>query len=211
MEYVLDLALVGACLLVIYFRRQPRPSWIPPLAISCFVVAGIVFAMEMPKHAPPRPSKPLPKVEEVRKKFERSAETAKSDFLFHGNGFSIQVPQGFRWSKMEDPVMLLASRGDRATAIVVFRHELEGDPEPVVRQTLELMKQKNSTYDFSPLAIDNGSYFRTWFRVTKNGVPLRGMLVFAERDDKLWELTLTQPTSEPDASLYRIAQSWVVD
>jgi hypothetical protein len=211
MEWVLDLALVGACLVVIYFRRTPRPSWIPPAAISCFVIAGLVFALEMPKSVERTPSKPLPKVEEVRKSFNASAALATADFLFHGNGFSIQVPRGFRWSKMQEPVMLLASRGDAASAIVVFRHELQGEPEPVVRQALDLMKQKNNTYEFSPLVVDSSSYFHTWFHVTKNGVPLRGLLIFAERDDQLWELTLTQSADQPDASLQRIAQTFVVD
>ena len=210
MEWVLDLVLMGGCLLVFYFNR--RWKWAMPAAISCFVVAGLVFAMEMPKYQKRPPAKPLPKVEDVRKQFEASAQLATTDMTYHGAGFSIQVPAGYSYLKMEEPMMLLASRGDHASGIAVFRHDLgHDDPEPVVRQTLELMKKKNGTYDFSPLNVNGKQEFSAWFHVTKNGVPLRGLLIFAERDDKLWELTLTEPATEQDAALYRIAQTWFVE
>ena len=108
--------------------------------------------------------------------------------------------------------MLLASRGDRASGITVLRHDLgNDDPEPTVKRSLELMKKGNASYEFSPLSVDPSQQMRTWFRVTKNGVPLRGLLVFAERNDKLWQLTVTGPATGDDATLERIAQSWTVD
>ena len=47
--------------------------------------------------------------------------------------------------------------------------------------------------------------------VTKNGVSLRGLLVFAERNDTLWQLTVTGPANVDDGTLDHIAQSWTVD
>jgi len=64
--------------------------------------------------------------------------------------------------------------------------------------------------EFSSLSVDP-SQLRTWFRVTKNGVALRGLLVFVPRGGKLWQLTLTEPSTADDASLYRIAQTCTVD
>ncbi len=213
MEWVLDLTLVGACLLIYYFRREPRQSWVPPIAISCLVIAGVVAFLEVGhmRRVGRPPEKPLPKAEEVRASFEASAITATSDIGYHGGGFDIQIPEGFRYAKMQDPMILVASRGDGASGIVILRHDIGDDePEPLVRRSLELMKKGNATYEFSPLAIDP-SQMRSWFRVTKNGRRLRGLLCFALRNDKLWQLTLTEPATEADAVIYRIAQTWTVN
>ena len=108
--------------------------------------------------------------------------------------------------------MLLASRGDKASAITVLKHNLDGEaPEPLVRKTLELMKKGNATYDFSELTAASSQQMRTWFRVAKNGVALRSLLVFAERDEKLWQLTVTEPQMSEDANLLRIADTRTVD
>src|SRR6266513_2399139 len=108
MEWVLDLTLVGACLLIYYFRREPRQSWVPPIAIACLVIASFVA----------------------------SAVTATSDVGYHGAGFDIQIPEGFRYAKMQDPMMLVASRGDGASGIVILRHDIGDDePEPLVRRS----------------------------------------------------------------------------
>ncbi len=214
MEWVLDLTLIGACLLIYYFRREPRQSWVPPIAISCLVVAGIVAFLEvghMRRVARP-PEKPLPKSEEVRASFESSAVTATSDVGYHGAGFGIKIPEGFRYAKLQDPMMLVASRGDGASGIVILRHDIGTDePEPLVRKSLDLMKKGNATYEFSPLTVEPSQEMRTWFRVTKNGRRLRGLLCFALRNEMLWQLTLTEPATEPDATIYRIAQTWTVD
>jgi len=214
MEWVLDLALVGACGLIVYFNRGRRPAWVPPLAVACFVVAGIIFWTEAgSKYFKSRaPEKELPRVEDVRAKFDATATAATTDVLYHGPGFSVNIPGGYRYAKMEEPMMLLASRGDRASAITVLKHNLDGnDPEPLVRNVLELLKKGNASYEFSELTVSPSQQMRTWFRVTKNGVPLRGMLVFAERNEDLWQLTLTEPATGEDASLQRIADSWTVD
>jgi hypothetical protein len=210
MEWVLDLGLIGACLLILYFNRKPRPAWALPIAIGCLVIAAVIVFAEVSK---PRrqPEKPLPNVAEIRKTFEISAVTATNDFGYRADGFSVNIPEGYRYLKSEEPMLLLASRADRGTAIIVFRHELgSDDPEALVRKSLELLKKGNSTYKFSSLSIDP-SQLRTWFRVTKNGVPLRGLLIFVPRSGKLWQLTLTEPATADDASLYRIAQTWTVD
>ena len=215
MEWVLDLTLVGACLLIIYFRRQPRPGWIPPLAVSCLVIAGVVAFLEVShlRRGAGPPPKPLPKTEEVRASFENAAVTATTDIGYHGDGFSLKIPAGYRYAKLQDPMMLLASRGDGASGIVVLRHDIGNDePEPLVRRMLDLMKKGNATYEFSELSVEHPSEaMRTWFRVTKNGRPLRGLLVFSLRNDKLWQLTVTEPVTEPDATIYRIAQTWEVN
>ena len=210
MEWVLDLGLTGACLLIFYFNRTPRPRWAPPIAIGCIVIGALVFFSEVSK---PRrqPEKPLPNAAEVRKTFETSAVTATSDVAYRADGFSVSIPEGYRYLKAEEPMLLLAARGDRATGIIVFRHELgSDDPEALVRNSLELMKKANSTYEFSSLSVEP-SQLHSWFRVTKNGVPLRGLLVFVPRAGRLWQLTLTEPATADDASLYRIAQTWTVD
>jgi hypothetical protein len=214
MEWVLDLALIGACGLIVYFNRSRRPAWIPPLAIACFVVAGIIFWTEAGskyfRHE--EPEKPLPKVEDVRAKFEATATAATTDVFYHGAGYSLDIPQGYRYAKLEEPMLLLASRGDKASVITILKHNLNGeDPEPLVRQMLELMKKGNASYEFSELTVSQSQQMRTWFRVTKNDVKLRGLLVFAEREDKLWQLTLTEPQTEEDANLLRIADTWTVD
>src|SRR5256885_3078367 len=186
MEWVLDLTLIGACLPIYYFRHEPGQSWVPPIAISCLVIAGVVAFLEVGhmRRVGRPPEKPLPKAEEVRASFEASAVTATSDVGYHGAGFDIQIPEGFRYTKMQDPMMLVASRGDGASGIVILRHDIGDDePEPLVRRSLELMKKGNATYEFSPLAIDP-SQMRTWFRVTKNGRRLRGLLCFALRNDQ---------------------------
>ena len=214
MEWVLDLALVGACGLIVYFNRGRRPAWIPPLAIACFVVAGIIFWTEAGskyfRHE--TPEKPLPKVEDIRARFEATATAATTDVFYHGAGFSISIPEGYRYMKMEEPMMLLASRGDRASAITVMKHDLGGDAaEPLVRQMLEGMKKGNATYVFTELTAAPSQEMRTWFRVTKNGVALRGLLAFSERNDKLWQLTVTEPGTAEEANLLRIADTWTVD
>ena len=215
MEWVLDLSLIGACLLIYYFRREPRPGWVPPIAISCLAIAiGVAFLEvgRMRRVARP-PEKPLPKVEDVRASFESSAVTATSDVGYHGAGFGITIPGGYRYAKLQDPMMLVASRGDGASGIVILRQSIGNDePEPLVRRSLELMKKGNDTYEFSELTVEQPSQeMRTWFRVTKNGRRLRGLLCFALRDEMLWQLTLTEPATEPDATIYRIAQTWTVD
>ena len=210
MEWVLDLGLIGACLLIFYFNRKPRPVWAPPIAIGCLVIAALIVFTEVSK---PRrqPEKPLPNVAELRKTFETSAVTATSDIGYRADGFSVNIPEGYRYLKAEEPMLLLASRGDRATGIVIFRHELgSDDAEALVRKSLELMKKGNSTYEFSSLSVEP-SQLRTWFRVTKNGVALRGLLVFVPRAGRLWQMTLTEPATADDAGLYRIAQTWNVD
>jgi len=214
MEWVLDLVLIGACGLIVYFNRGRRLKWIPPLAIACFVVAGIIFWTEAGskyfRHK--SPEKPMPKAEDIRARFEATATAANTDVFYHGAGFSLSVPAGYRYLKLEEPMMLMASRGDRASSITVFKHDLDGeDPEPLVRKMLELMKKGNATYEFSELTVSSSQQMRTWFRVTKNDVPLRGLLVFAERDDKLWQLMLTEPQTAEDANLLRIANTWTVD
>lgn len=212
MEWVIDLVLVGGCLFVLYFNRGRRPAWALPAAIACVVVGALVFLVEITGKRVRTPDKPLPNAAEVRASFEASAVTANADVLYHGNGFSITIPEGYRYAKLQEPIMLLASRGDRASAITVLRHDLgNDDPEPTVRRSLELLKKGNATYEFSPLTVDASQQMRTRFRVTKNDVPLRGLLVFAERDDKLWQLTVTGPANVDDVTLDHIAQSWTVD
>ena len=214
MEWVLDLALIGACGLIVYFNRGRRPAWIPPLATACFVVAGVVLWTEAGskyfKHR--APEKPMPKAEDIRAKFDSTATAATTDVFYHGAGFSLSIPEGYRYLKMEEPMMLMASRGDQASVITVLKHDLDGDdPDPLVRRMLELLKKGNATYEFSELNVSQSQQMRTWFRVTKNGVALRGLFVFAERDDKLWQLTLTEPGTAEDANLLRIADTWTVD
>lgn len=214
MEWVLDLVLAGACGLVVYFNRGRRPAWVPPLAIACFVVAGIIFWTEAGSKyfKRPAPEKPMPSVADVRAKFEATATAATTDVMYHGAGFSVNIPEGFQYMKMEEPMMLLASRGDHATTISVLKNNLDGeDPEPLVREILKGLKKNNDTYLFDEPSVTPSQQIRAWFRVTKNGVQLRGLFVFAERDDKLWQLTLTEPATAADENLYRIAQSWTVD
>jgi hypothetical protein len=212
MEWVIDLVLFGGCLLVLYFNRGRRAAWALPAAIACVAVGALVFLVEVTSKRVKTPDEPLPSAAQVRASFESSAVTANADVLYHGNGFSITIPKGYRYAKLQDPLMFMASRGDRGIGITVLRHDLgNDDPEPTVKQSLELMKKGNASYEFSPLTVDPSQQMRTRFRVTKNGVPLRGLLVFAERDDKLWQLTVTGPANVDDVTLDHIAQSWTVD
>jgi hypothetical protein len=171
-----------------------------------------VFLVEVTGKRVKAAEKPLPTAAEMRASFESSAVTAPADVLYHGNGFSITIPAGYRYAKLQDPMMLLASHSDRGTAVTVLRHDLgNDDPEPTVRQMIDLMKKGNASYEFSPLTVDPSQQMRTSFRVTKSGVALRGLLVFAERNDTLWQLTVTAPATVDDATLDHIAQSWTVD
>lgn len=211
MEWVFDLAITGACFITLYLNRKSRPVWALTLGIACLSIGALLFFVEMSKQRRHVVERPMPTAQQARATFESSAVTTTAAMTYHRDGFSVSIPAGYRYATMSEPMLLLATPGDGASSISVMRNELDDeDPEALVKESLAQLKNGSGKYEFSELS-KSANDFSTWFRTTKNGVALRGFLLFRRRDDKLWQLTLTEPANGEDATLYRLAQTWNID
>ncbi len=218
LDWLITLTLVGIGALFVYFRPRPegqrRPAWAPPIAFACLVleVFLIVRVMQHPGAMQGHTGtlSPAPKLVDVQAAFESAAVTATSDVDYRGEGFRVNIPAGYRYAKLSPPMLLMATAGDHAHTMNVVSFDAGTEnPDDVVRQMYDKMKA-GGKYELSGIT-ESGGERMIWFRTTRNGVSLRGLMVFQSQGEKLWQLTLTGPPSEDDGLLYSLARTWVVE
>lgn len=213
-------AVVGIGALIAYFLPRPqgqrRPAWAPPLAIACLVVEVflIIRAVRHPgvswNHGPvTRPS--IMGLVDLPAELGDEAVTATSDVHYHGEGFRLNVPAGYRYVKLSPPMLLVASTGDHIHIMNVSYSDgvTENAEDFIVHQLHEKM---GASGEFKLSGITESDVaLRIWFDTIRDGVAMRGLMVFESRSGKLWQLTVTGSPAEGDAFLHSLERSWMVE
>ncbi len=119
------------------------------------------------------------------------------------DGYSLVLPAGYAYTTYSSgPISLTAikkhSQASAQSAIVVARQQGREELASLIHETLQALKSKNSTYAFSSessFSIGEKEAMRVTVDVEKEGVPVKGIFLFAKAGTTIFSVMMSCPAS----------------
>lgn len=94
----------------------------------------------------------IPSKEEIQEKIIANNILVEEDFKFNSpDGFSLIIPAGYAYMVLPSGAISLTAIKEQAQSAIVVAVFNGNDPlEKTLNETLELLKNKNNTYNFNP-------------------------------------------------------------
>jgi len=146
----------------------------------------------------------LPTKGELKKAIAANSTLVDQDFVFNSpDGYTLVVPAGYTYTTFSSgDISMVAvkkqSQSSTQSAILVGRQQSSEELEGLIKETMKLLKNKNSTYAFSsesPLSISGKKAIRINVDVEKEGVPVKGIYVFTKTGNTIFEIMMSCPAS----------------
>ncbi len=190
----------SALFLKYYFSpKMPRfykKKWV--VIISCFLLiySIIGFTKAYQEHADQR----LPSREELQEEIIANNTLVEEDFAYTSpDGFSIIIPAGYAYTVFPSgAISMTAVKEASQSGIVVAVYKGNDKLEKTLNATLELLKDKNNTYTFSPasdMKIGRDKAIRVNLEVTKQGMPIQGCFIFSKSGNRFFQFMMSCPSS----------------
>ena len=102
------------------------------------------------------------------------------------------------------------SRSSTQCAILVGRQQSSEELEGLIKETIKVLKKKNSTYAFSsesPLSISGKKAVRVNVDVEKEGISVKGIYIFTKAGNNIFAITMPAGAAITLAPSKRVAKS----
>jgi hypothetical protein len=180
--------------------RFYKKKWV--IVVCCFMllysIIGITHAYR--NYTQGRP----PTQAELQKAMAANTTLVDQDYVFNSpDGYTLVVPAGYAYTTYSSGAISLTavkthSQSSAQSAIVVARQQGNEELESLIKETLKLLKSKNSTYAFSlesPLSIGDKKAIRVTVDVEKEGIPIKGIDIFTKAGNTIFEIMMSCPAS----------------
>ncbi len=142
----------------------------------------------------------LPTKGELQKAIGANSTLVVQDFVFDSpDGFTLVVPANYAYTTFPSgPISMIAVKKQSQSAIVVSRQQGSENLETLVKDTIQVLKRKNSTYAFSPasqVSISNKNAIKISVDVEKEGIPVKGIYLFSKIGNNVLAIMLSCPAS----------------
>jgi hypothetical protein len=146
----------------------------------------------------------LPRKEELQKEIAAHNTLVDQDFVFNSpDGYTLVVPAGYAYTTFSSGAISMTAvkkqpQSSTQSAIVVARQQGSEGLESLVKDTMKILKSKNSTYAFSlesPLSISDKKAIRVNVDVEKEGVPIKGIFLFTRAGSNVFQIMMSCPAS----------------
>lgn len=157
----------------------------------------------------------IPTKRELQQAIAADNTHVDQDFVFNSpDGYTLVVPAGYAYTTFSSGAMsMTAVKKQSQSAIIVARYRTSEDLESLVKETIEVLKGKNPTYAFpseSPVSIGDKEAIKVDVRVEKEGIPIKGILIFAQAGSNTFEVMMSCPASvysEESTEFEKVARS----
>jgi hypothetical protein len=139
------------------------------------------------------------------------------DFVYDSpDGYSLTVPAGYAYTTFPTGALSMTAvkkQSSGQSTILVARQQSGEELESLVTKTIDVLKNKNPTYAFSPsseVLLGDKKAIRVDLDVEKQGVPIKGVLIFAKTGNTCFEIMMSCPASlysEESAAFEKAIQS----
>ncbi len=126
------------------------------------------------------------------------------DFVYNSpDGYTLVVPAGYAYTTFSSGAISLAAlkkqpQSSTQSAIAVAKQQGSEELESLVEKITRALKNKNSTYAFSSetaLSIGEKKAIKVDVDVEKEGIPIKGIFVFAKAGNSVFSLMMSCPAS----------------
>ena len=159
----------------------------------------------------------VPTKDELQKVIAANNTLVDQDFVYDSpDGYSVMVPAGYAYTTFPSGAISMTAVRKESTgqsAILVAKQLSSEELESLVLKTIDVLKHKNSTYVFSrssEVPLGDKKAIRVDLDVQKEGVPIKGILIFAKTGSTCFEIMMTCPASdygEESPSFEKVIQS----
>jgi len=139
------------------------------------------------------------------------------DFVYDSpEGYSVMVPAGYAYTTFPSGAVSMTAvkkQSSGQSAILVAKQQSNEELESLVTKTVDVLKNKNSTYAFSPsseVLLGDKKAIRVDLDVEKQGVPIKGTFLFAKTGNTCFEIMMSCPASDylqESAAFEKVIQS----
>jgi hypothetical protein len=141
------------------------------------------------------------------------------DFVFNSpDGYTLVVPAGYAYTTFSSgAISMIAikkqSQSSTQAAMVVSRQQGTEELEGLIKETIKLLKRKNSTYTFSSesqLSISDKKAIKVNVDVEKEGTPIKGIYLFTKAGNNIFSIMMSCPASlfsQESAEFEKVIQS----
>jgi hypothetical protein len=163
-----------------------------------YSIIGVINAYR--NYAQSRP----PTKEDLQKSIAANSILVNQDFVFNApDGYTMVVPAGYAYTAFSSGAISMIALKKQAqsstqSAIVVSRQQGSEELEGLIKDTIKLLKRKNSTYAFSSesqITISDRKAIKVYVEVEKEGTPLRGIYIFTKAETNIFSIMMTCPAS----------------
>ena len=146
----------------------------------------------------------IPTKGELQEAIAANNTLVNQDFVYNSpDGYSLVVPAGYAYTTFSSGGISMTavkrqSQSSGQSAIVVARQQGSKELEILVEEITRVLKDKNSTYAFSPqsqLSIGEKKAIKVDVDVEKEGIPIKGMFLFAKAGNNCLAIMMSCPAS----------------
>jgi hypothetical protein len=142
----------------------------------------------------------VPTKGEIQQAIAANNTLVDQDLIFKSpDGYTLVVPAGCAYTTFSSGAMsMTAVKKQSNSAIIVARYQTSEGLERLVEETIEVLKRKNLTYAFpseSPVSIGDKEAIKVDVDVEKEGIPIKGILIFAHAGNSTFEVMMSCPAS----------------
>jgi len=141
---------------------------------------------------------------DLQKGIAANSTLVDQDFVFNSpDGYTLVVPAGYAYTTFSSgAISMIAvkkqSQTSAQSAIIVSRQQGSEELESLIKDTIKLLKKKNSTYAFSsesPLSISGKKAIRVNVDVEKEGISVKGIYIFTKAGNNIFAIMMSCPAS----------------
>ena len=157
----------------------------------------------------------VPTKAELQQAIAANNTLVDQDFVFNSpDGYTLIVPAGYAYTAFSSGAMsMTAVKKQSQSTIIVARYQTSEGLESLVKETIEVLKRKNPTYAFpseSPISIGDKEAVKVDVDVEKEGIPIKGILIFAHAGNNTFEVMMSCPAgifSQESTEFEKVIQS----
>jgi hypothetical protein len=191
---------VAALFLKFYYSSEMsrfyKKKWV--IVACCFMVLyAIIGSLNTYRsYAQGRP----PTKGELQKAIAAHNTLVDHDFVYNSpDGYTVLVPAGYAYTTFSSgAISMTAVKKQPQSAIVVARYQASNDLGSLIKETIKVLKSKNPTYAFSsesPVSIGDKEAIKVDIDVEKEGIPIKGILIFAQAGNNTFQIMMSCPAS----------------
>ena len=178
--------------------RFHRHKWV--IVASCVMMLGSIVQISNAYRC--NGETRVPTKGELQEAIAAHNTLADQDFVYDSpEGYSVMVPAGYAYTAFPSgAVSMTAVKGQPTgqSAIVVAKQHSSEDLESIVKETIDALKRKNPAYAFSSeseISLGDKKAIKVDVDVEKEGIPIKGIFIFAKAGDTCFEIMLSSPAA----------------